>query len=241
MPRRGEGPPRVMRIVEGCAAVSRSAWSFYCAPSTGRSSPGSSAHRTPRPPPPARCVPAQRAGGARGRGRDGGRVRTRNASCTPGLLQARASRTIPSVAEPGRAICLSCRFARLAERGKSRVLQESLDGETRTRTGDTTIFRCVRSTSESWRFAGLPRRSGRFSRVPAFPAFCGGLPDVTADGGGRRPFQFGLLAGYIMVLFDDRRRGLHDRIARAVVIDARKHRHRDGHHQHRGLQGRPRR
>jgi uncharacterized RDD family membrane protein YckC len=55
---------------------------------------------------------------------------------------------------------------------------------------------------------------------PAFPAFCGGLPDVTADGGGRRPFQFGLLACCIMVLFDDRRRGLHDRIARTVVIDA---------------------
>jgi uncharacterized RDD family membrane protein YckC len=29
-----------------------------------------------------------------------------------------------------------------------------------------------------------------------------------------------LLAGYFMVLFDDRRRGLHDRIARTVVIDA---------------------
>jgi uncharacterized RDD family membrane protein YckC len=29
-----------------------------------------------------------------------------------------------------------------------------------------------------------------------------------------------LLAGYFMVLFDDRRRGLHDRLARTVVIDA---------------------
>ncbi len=29
-----------------------------------------------------------------------------------------------------------------------------------------------------------------------------------------------LLAGYFMVLFDDRRRGLHDRIARTVVVDA---------------------
>ena len=29
-----------------------------------------------------------------------------------------------------------------------------------------------------------------------------------------------LLAGYFMVLFDDRRRGLHDRMARTVVIDA---------------------
>jgi uncharacterized RDD family membrane protein YckC len=29
-----------------------------------------------------------------------------------------------------------------------------------------------------------------------------------------------LLAGYFMVLFDDRRRGLHDRIAHTVVIDA---------------------
>ena len=29
-----------------------------------------------------------------------------------------------------------------------------------------------------------------------------------------------LLAGYLMVLFDDRRRGLHDRLARTVVIDA---------------------
>lgn len=29
-----------------------------------------------------------------------------------------------------------------------------------------------------------------------------------------------LLAGYMMVLFDDRRRGLHDRIARTVVVDA---------------------
>jgi uncharacterized RDD family membrane protein YckC len=29
-----------------------------------------------------------------------------------------------------------------------------------------------------------------------------------------------LLAGYVMVLFDDRRRGLHDRLARTVVIDA---------------------
>ena len=28
-----------------------------------------------------------------------------------------------------------------------------------------------------------------------------------------------LLAGYFMVLFDDRRRGLHDRLARTVVID----------------------
>ena len=29
-----------------------------------------------------------------------------------------------------------------------------------------------------------------------------------------------LLAGYFMVLFDDRRRGLHDRLARTVVVDA---------------------
>jgi uncharacterized RDD family membrane protein YckC len=29
-----------------------------------------------------------------------------------------------------------------------------------------------------------------------------------------------LLAGYYMVLFDDRRRGLHDRLARTVVVDA---------------------
>ena len=29
-----------------------------------------------------------------------------------------------------------------------------------------------------------------------------------------------LLAGYFMVLFDDRRRGLHDRMARTVVVDA---------------------
>jgi uncharacterized RDD family membrane protein YckC len=29
-----------------------------------------------------------------------------------------------------------------------------------------------------------------------------------------------LLAGYVMVLFDDRRRGLHDRVARTVVVDA---------------------
>jgi uncharacterized RDD family membrane protein YckC len=29
-----------------------------------------------------------------------------------------------------------------------------------------------------------------------------------------------LLAGYFMVLFDDRRRGLHDRLARTVVLDA---------------------
>jgi uncharacterized RDD family membrane protein YckC len=29
-----------------------------------------------------------------------------------------------------------------------------------------------------------------------------------------------LLAGYFMVLFDDRRRGLHDRVARTVVVDA---------------------
>ena len=29
-----------------------------------------------------------------------------------------------------------------------------------------------------------------------------------------------LMAGYIMVLFDDRRRGLHDRLAHTVVIDA---------------------
>ena len=29
-----------------------------------------------------------------------------------------------------------------------------------------------------------------------------------------------LLAGYLMVLFDDRRRGLHDRLARTVVVDA---------------------
>jgi uncharacterized RDD family membrane protein YckC len=29
-----------------------------------------------------------------------------------------------------------------------------------------------------------------------------------------------LLAGYFMVLFDDRRRGLHDRLAHTVVIDA---------------------
>ncbi|HET8953197.1 MAG TPA: RDD family protein [Solirubrobacteraceae bacterium] len=29
-----------------------------------------------------------------------------------------------------------------------------------------------------------------------------------------------LLAGYLMVLYDDRRRGLHDRIARTVVVDA---------------------
>jgi uncharacterized RDD family membrane protein YckC len=29
-----------------------------------------------------------------------------------------------------------------------------------------------------------------------------------------------LLAGYLIVLFDDRRRGLHDRMARTVVIDA---------------------
>ena len=28
-----------------------------------------------------------------------------------------------------------------------------------------------------------------------------------------------LLAGYLMVLFDDRRRGLHDRLARTVVVD----------------------
>src|SRR3954447_16957354 len=29
-----------------------------------------------------------------------------------------------------------------------------------------------------------------------------------------------LLAGYLMIPFDDRRRGLHDRIARTVVVDA---------------------
>jgi uncharacterized RDD family membrane protein YckC len=29
-----------------------------------------------------------------------------------------------------------------------------------------------------------------------------------------------LLAGFFMVLFDDRRRGLHDRLARTVVVDA---------------------
>jgi len=29
-----------------------------------------------------------------------------------------------------------------------------------------------------------------------------------------------LLAGFFIVLFDDRRRGLHDRLARTVVIDA---------------------
>jgi uncharacterized RDD family membrane protein YckC len=29
-----------------------------------------------------------------------------------------------------------------------------------------------------------------------------------------------LLAGYVMVLFDDRRRGLHDRMAGTVIIDA---------------------
>jgi uncharacterized RDD family membrane protein YckC len=29
-----------------------------------------------------------------------------------------------------------------------------------------------------------------------------------------------LFAGYLIVLFDDRRRGLHDRMARTVVIDA---------------------
>jgi uncharacterized RDD family membrane protein YckC len=29
-----------------------------------------------------------------------------------------------------------------------------------------------------------------------------------------------LLAGYFMVLFDDRRRGLHDRMAHTVVVDA---------------------
>ena len=29
-----------------------------------------------------------------------------------------------------------------------------------------------------------------------------------------------LLAGYLMVLYDDRRRGLHDRLARTVVVDA---------------------
>jgi uncharacterized RDD family membrane protein YckC len=29
-----------------------------------------------------------------------------------------------------------------------------------------------------------------------------------------------LLAGYFLVLFDDRRRGLHDHVARTIVIDA---------------------
>jgi uncharacterized RDD family membrane protein YckC len=54
------------------------------------------------------------------------------------------------------------------------------------------------------------------------------LPDVPvrvlAAVYGRRRWPLALsiwlLAGYIMVLFDDRRRGLHDRIARTVVIDA---------------------
>ena len=38
--------------------------------------------------------------------------------------------------------------------------------------------------------------------------------------GGRALAALPLFAGYLLVLFDDRRRGLHDRLARMVVVEA---------------------
>jgi hypothetical protein len=64
MPRRGEGPPRVMRIVEGVRGRVPIRMELLVRPEYGTITPWVERSRTPRPPPPARCVPAQRAGGA---------------------------------------------------------------------------------------------------------------------------------------------------------------------------------
>jgi hypothetical protein len=81
----------------------------------------------------------------------------------------------------------SCLFARLAQRGKSVVFAGDLDGETRTRTGDTTIFSRAAVASETEPFAAnspvlamcpasafsrtlrpFPRRYGRWRGSAAF-------------------------------------------------------------------------
>jgi hypothetical protein len=114
-----------------------------------------------------------------------GSVRTRNASCTPGLVRARASRaSAPQSPIREGPSAFSCLFARVAERGNRRVFTGELDGERRTRTADTTIFSRLPSTGECGRFAAESRGyiTSPCSRgFPHIPGDCGHLRHTIAN------------------------------------------------------------
>jgi hypothetical protein len=83
-----------------------------------------------------------------------GSVRTRNASCTPALVHARARRAFaPQSQIPGEAICLFLPFRMPCRARQSRLFAGELDGERRTRTADTTISVVGRNLSNS---GGIP-------------------------------------------------------------------------------------
>ena len=84
----------------------------------------------------------------------------------------------------------------IPEKRKSCSHADCGSGETRTRTGDTTIFSRALLTAKFGRFAGDSFESGGRERFPGLSGFCVHSPSVTADERAHRPFRSGNLGGW---------------------------------------------
>jgi hypothetical protein len=146
-----------------CAATSVTSGVTRAHASTPLRSTAGGETETSSPAPSRAATPASAGGG------------TRNASCTPGFVRARASlRVCPSVLTPSNARLPLPAFSRSRKSHEKQLFAGDSYGETRTRTGDTTIFRHRARAGERCWFAGAARGSV-WAGCRWFPAVCGGF------------------------------------------------------------------